>query len=93
MEHPVYVHLVGTDKSKCPLHGIYKVFRKLQKLISRMILYIFNAVISDYIRDHITLKVPVNRVWCTAVRANVQCYLIAGCSQIYSTITSRILVL
>jgi len=58
-----------------------------------MILYIFIAIISGYIRDHVTLKMPVIRVWCAAVRASVQCYLIAGCSQIYSTITSRILVL
>ena len=84
----MYVQLVGTDyKSKCPLHA-----ENCTRLFSRMIQYTFNAVISDYIRDHDTLKVPVIRVWCTAVRASAQCYLIAGCSQICSTITSRILV-
>ena len=37
-----------------------------------MISYIFNAIINDYVRDRVKLKVPVIRVLCTAVRANVQ---------------------
>jgi hypothetical protein len=37
-----------------------------------MISYIFNAIINDYVRDRVKLKVPVIRVLCTAVRTNVQ---------------------
>jgi hypothetical protein len=70
-----------------------KYSENCKRLFSRMILYILNAIISDYIRDHVTLKVPVIRVCCTAVRASVQCYIIAGCSQIYSKIPSSDLVL
>jgi hypothetical protein len=73
------VQLVGAGyKSKGPSLGIYKLFRNCKRLFNRMILYVFNAVISDYIRDHATLRVPVIRVWCTAVRASVQCYLIVS---------------